>query len=133
VKAPGRRPQRVAEAIREVVAPFLQNQIRDRRVGLVTVTAVHVTPDLQRAVVSVVIHGDEAEHARTLQGLASAAGTVRHEVGRVLSLRTVPEIAFELDKGTEHASHIAAVLATLRRLEDEGKGAAQGHGEGEGS
>jgi len=120
VKAPGRRPRRVAEAIREVVAPFLQTQIRDPRVGLVTVTAVRVTPDLRRAVVSVAIHGDEAEHERTLEGLASAASAVRHEVGRALSLRVVPEIAFALDKGVEHASHIASVLATLRRLEGAG-------------
>ena len=120
MKAPGRRPQRVAEAIRGVVAPFLQTQVRDRRVGLVTVTAVHVTRDLRRAVVSVAIHGDEAEHERTMAGLASAAGTVRHEVGRALDLRLVPEIEFALDKGVEHASHIASVLATLKRLEGEG-------------
>ena len=122
MKAQGRRPQRVAEAIREVVAPFLQSQIRDPRVGLVTVTAVHVTPDLQRAVVSVAIHGDEAEHERTLEGLASATSAVRHEVGRALRLRTVPEIEFALDKGAEHATHIASVLATLRRIEGEGAG-----------
>lgn len=120
MKAEGRRPRRVAEAIREVVAPFLQAQVRDPRVGLVTVTAVHVTPDLRRAVVSVAIHGDQAEHERTLEGLASATSTVRREVGRVLRLRTVPEIEFELDKGAEHATHIASVLATLRRLEGEG-------------
>lgn len=120
MKAQGRRPQRVAEAIREVVAPFLQTHVRDRRVGLVTVTAVHVTPDLRRAVVSVAIHGDEAEHERTMEGLASAAVAVRHAVGRALQLRVVPEIAFELDKGAEHATHIASVLATLRHLEGEG-------------
>ena len=117
MKAQGRRPRRVAEAIREVVAPFLQAQVRDPRVGLVTVTAVHVTPDLRRAVVSVAIHGDEAEHERTMKGLESAASTVRHEVGRALSLRVVPEIAFALDKGVEHAAHIASVLAALQRLE----------------
>jgi ribosome-binding factor A len=120
MKDQGRRPQRVAEAIREVVAPFVQTHVRDPRVGLVTVTAVRVTPDLRRAVVSVAIHGDEAEHERTMAGLASAASAVRHEVGRALSLRVVPEIAFALDKGAEHATHIASVLATLRRLEGEG-------------
>jgi ribosome-binding factor A len=120
VSVPGRRPQRVAEAIREIVAPFLATQVRDPRVGLVTVTGVHVTPDLRHAVVSVAIHGDEAEHERTLEGLASAAGAVRHRVGQALRLRTVPEIEFALDKGVEHASHIASVLATLRRLEGDG-------------
>ena len=119
MKGQGRRPERVAEAIREVVAPFLATQLRDPRVGLVTVTAVHITPDLRHAVVSVAIHGDEAEHERTLEGLASAASAVRSEVGRALRLRVVPEIEFALDKGVEHASHIASVLATLRRLESD--------------
>ena len=118
MKTPGRRPQRVAEAIREIVAPFLQRGVRDPRItGLVTVTTVHVTPDLQRAVVGVAIHGEEAERQRTLEGLTSAAGAVRREVGRQLRLRTVPEIHFEIDRGVDHASRIEAVLAALRRGE----------------
>ena len=121
MKSQARRPRRVAEAIREIVAPFLQTGLRDPRIGLVTVTGVHVTPDLERAVVSVAIHGDEAEHERTLEGLASATSAVRHEVGRALRLRTVPEIEFALDKGVEHASHIASVLAQLKRLEGAGE------------
>jgi len=118
VKTPARRPQRVAEAIREVVAPFIQREVRDPRItGLVTVTAVKITPDLKRAVVRVVIHGEEAERQRTLEGLVSAAGAVRHEVGRQLRLKTVPEIHFQIDRGVDHASRIEAVLAALRRGE----------------
>ena len=117
MKTPGRRPQRVAEAIREVVAPFIQTQVRDPRiVALVTVTAVHVTPDLKRAVVAVAIHGDEAARQKTLEGLDSAAPAVRHEVGRQIRLRTVPEIVFEPDRGVENLSRIEAVLAELRRV-----------------
>jgi ribosome-binding factor A len=121
MKSQDRRPRRVAEAIREIVAPFLQTGLRDPRIGLVTVTGVHVTPDLQRAVVSVVVHGEDADIARTLEGLASAAGAARHEVGRQLSLRTVPEIVFEFDKNVDHSSHIASVLAQLKRLEGDGE------------
>jgi ribosome-binding factor A len=121
VKAPGRRPQRVAEAIREIVAPFLQREVRDPRItGLLTITTVHVTPDLKRAVVGVAIHGDEAVRATTLEGLESAAPAVRHELGRTLPLRTVPEVVFELDRGADHAARIEAVLASLRR--DEARG-----------
>ncbi len=116
---PGRRPQRVAEAIREVIAPFLQTELRDPRItGLVTVTAVRVTPDLKHAIVGVAIHGDEAERARTLEGLESAAGLARHEVARKLTLKTVPAIAFEIDRGVDYATRIEAVLASLRRAED---------------
>jgi len=121
VKGPGRRPQRVAEAIREVIAPFLQREVRDPRVtALVTVTAVHVTPDLKHAVVGVAIHGAEAERARTLEGLESAAGLARHEIARKLTLKTVPAITFEIDRGVDHATRIEAVLAALRRAEGRG-------------
>ena len=117
MRTPGRRPQRVAEAIRQVVAPFVQ-QLRDPRItALVTVTAVRVTPDLKHATVGVAIHGEEPERQRTLEGLSSAAGLARHEVARKLTLKTVPEIAFEIDRGVDHATRIEAVLATLRRAE----------------
>jgi len=119
MRTAGRRPQRVAEAIRQIVAPFLQTQVRDPRiVALVTVTAVRVTPDLKRAVVAVAIHGDDDARATTLKGLESAATAVRHEVGRELRVRTVPEIVFELDRGVAHSARIESVLAELRRLED---------------
>jgi ribosome-binding factor A len=119
VKAPGRRPQRVAEAIREVIAPFLQRELRDPRItALVTVTSVHVTPDLAHAVVGVAIHGEEAERRRTLEGLESARGLARHEVARKLSLRSAPASHFEIDKGVDHATRIEAVLASLRRAGD---------------
>ena len=119
MKASGRRPQRVAEAIREIVAPFLHRVVRDPRVtALVTVTTVRVTPDLKHAVIGVAIHGDEAEKERTFEGLASAAGLARREVARVLSLKSAPAIHFEIDKGVDHATRIEAVLASLRRAAD---------------
>lgn len=121
MKASSRRPQRVAEAIREVIAPFLQREVRDPRItALVTVTAVRVSPDLKHAVVGVAIHGEEAERQRTLEGLESAAGLARHEVARRLTLKSVPELHFEIDRGVDHATRIEAVLAALRRAEGRG-------------
>jgi ribosome-binding factor A len=121
VKTPGRRPQRVAEAIREILAPFLQQTLRDPRItALVTVTAVHVSPDLKHCVIGVAIHGEEAERLRTLEGLKSATGLARHEVARKLSLKSAPAIHFEIDKGADHASRMEAVLADLRRAEGRG-------------
>ncbi|MBI4543235.1 MAG: 30S ribosome-binding factor RbfA [Gemmatimonadetes bacterium] len=110
----GRRPQRVAEAVREVVASFLQKEARDPRIGFVTVTGVRATPDLRRAVVSFVAHGDADAQAAALAGLGRAAGAVRRELGRRLRLRTVPEVVFELDRGLEHAARIQGLLAALR-------------------
>lgn len=116
MKTPGRRPQRVAEAIREIIAPFLQHALRDPRItALVTVTTVHVTPDLKHCVVGVALHGEAAERERTMEGLQSATGLARHEVARKLDLKSAPAIHFEIDKGADHASRIEAVLAELRR------------------
>jgi len=114
-KTPGRRPQRVAEAIREAVAEFLTAEARDPRIGLVTVTAVKVTPDLRRAVVQVMVHGDDETKERSRRALTHAAGAMRRVIGARLSVRTVPEVAFELDHELERASRIDALLAQLRQ------------------
>ncbi len=117
-RTPGRRAQRVAEAIREAVAEFLTAEARDPRIGLVTVTAVKVTPDLKRAVVSVMVHGDDEVKELSRRALTHAAGAMRRVIGGRLSLKSVPEVAFELDHELERAARMDALLAQLR----DGKG-----------
>ena len=114
-RTPGRRPQRVAEAIREAVAEFLTAEARDPRIGLVTVTGVRVTPDLKRAVVQVMVHGDEETKELSRRALAHAAGAMRRVIGERLRVRTVPEVVIELDRELERASRIDALLAQLRQ------------------
>ena len=111
---PGRRPQRVAEAIRQAVAEFLTAEARDPRIGFVTVTHVKVTPDLKRAVVAVMVHGDEEEKKQCLYGLAQAEGAIRRTIGARLTLKFVPEVAFELDQDLERAARINRLLAQLK-------------------
>ncbi len=123
-RTPARRPQRVAEAIREAVAEFLQGRARDPRIGLVTVTGVKVTADLKRAVVAVMVHGDEEARKRSLKALAHAAGAVRHAVGDQLRLKTLPEVVFEPDLDQERAARVDRLLAELR----EGGGGSEGGG-----
>lgn len=118
MKTPGRRAQRVAEAIREVVAVFLQEEARDPRIGLVTVTGVRATVDLKRAVVTFVAHGDAKAQQDSLEGLTHAAVAIRRRVGARLHLRVVPELVFEQDAVIEHASRIDQLLASLRQDED---------------
>lgn len=114
-KASRRRPGQVGEIVRQVLAEALTREIRDPRVGLVTVTRVEVSGDLSHANVYVMAGADEDERLRALEGLRSAAGFLRSKVARALSTRTIPELHFELDRGLEHAARINAVLADLKR------------------
>src|SRR6184192_189183 len=108
------RPERVAEAIRQTVAAFLTGDVRDPRVGFVTVTAVEVSGDLAHARIRVSVMGSEEEKTKTLEGLGSAARFLRAQLSRELRLRTSPELQFELDRGLEHAQRIDAALKQLK-------------------
>ena len=110
-----RRPDRVAEAIREEVAMFLAEGVKDPRVvGLVTVTGVDVTRDLRHAKVYVSILGSDSERAATLDGLASVAGHLRSRIGRALRLRLAPEVSFKLDESVARAARIESLLAQIQ-------------------
>ena len=113
-RSQSRRPEQVAETVRQVVAEAIAREIRDPRIGFVTVTQVEVSGDLSHARVLVSIMGDEAEKTKALEGLRSAAGFLRTKVTGALSTRTVPELDFELDRGMEHAARINALLAGLK-------------------
>jgi ribosome-binding factor A len=110
------RSERVAAAMREEIATFLANDVKDPRiVGLVTVTGVDVTRDLRHARVYVSVLGSDAERAATFDGLAGVAAHLRGRVGRALRLRAAPEIEFRNDESIAHAAHIEQLLAQVRR------------------
>lgn len=112
---PGRhRPERVAAQVQQQLADVLATQLKDPRVGFVTVTGVEVSPDCGHATVRVSVLGDEAEKQRAMEGLASAKGFLRTHLARGLPLRTAPELHFVLDRGLEHAQRIDEILARLR-------------------
>lgn len=111
----GRRPDRVAEAIREEVATFLAEGVKDPRVtGLVTVTGVDVTRDLRHARVFVSIMGSDEERTQTLEGLNSVAGHLRGRIGRALRLRIAPELEFQFDRSVASAARIETLLAQIK-------------------
>jgi len=122
--AENRRPDRVAEAIREEVATFLTDRVKDPRiVGLVTVTAVDVTRDLRTAKVYVSVLGSDADRATTFEGLESLAGHLRSRLGKTLGLRAAPEILFRHDESVARAARIESLLAQIKegRLEPGGE------------
>ena len=117
MKSSSWRPEQVAETLRQVITDGLAREVRDPRIGFVTVTAVLVTPDLSHARVMVSLPGEDADKLRALEGLQSAARFLRSRAARALSTRIVPELHFELDKGLEHAARINELLEGLRREE----------------
>jgi len=108
------RPERVAEASRQTVAAFLTGNVRDPRVGFVTVTSVEVSPDLSHARGRVSVMGSDEDKGKSLEGLTSAARFLRAQLARELPLRVAPEIRFELDRGLDHAQQIDRVLRGLK-------------------
>src|SRR2546426_4661670 len=103
---PTHRPERLAELIRQTVAAFLTGNVRDPRIGFITVTGVAVSADLSHATVSVSVMGAEEDKESSLEGLASAARFLPAQLSRELRLRTRPELHFPLDRGPEHAQRV---------------------------
>jgi ribosome-binding factor A len=118
--AEARRPDRVAEAIREGVASFLSGGAKDPRIrGFVTVTAVEVTRDLRHATVFVSVMGDDAARKSTFEGLDSVATHLRSLLGRSLRLHSAPEIVFKADESIARATRIEQLLAQVRNEREE--------------
>lgn len=109
----GKRLDRVNQLIREEVSMLLQRELKDPRLGFVTVTEVEVSPDLRQAKVFVSVLGDEAKWASSLQALASARGFIRNWLRQHLDLRVTPELLFRPDHSMEHAARIQELLRRL--------------------
>jgi ribosome-binding factor A len=114
---PGRRAERLAHQIRNEVAELIERGLNDPRIGFATVTRVEVSPDLHHARVLVSVMGTVEAQKQTLQGLSSAAGYIRHEIGRNLRLRYTPELVFALDHGAEQSEKIETLLQKLKNEE----------------
>lgn len=108
-----KRLARLNEQMKREVSEILQRQVRDPRVGAVTVTRVDVTPDLWVARVFVRLQGDEADQVEGMAGLEAAAPFVRRTLGSRLHIRRVPELQFRQDRTLEHASRIDEILREI--------------------
>ena len=116
--AQGRRVERVASLIRREVSELLINGIRDERVqqGMVTITEVVVSGDLQHCKIFVSIYGEASRSDEVMEGLQAATKFIRGELGRRLNMRRTPEVIFRLDEGIEKG---ISVLNLLEKLEEE--------------
>ena len=113
------RVRRIADRIREIVAATLERQIKDPRLGFVTVTDVRLTADLHDATVFYTVLGDELARTESAAALESAKGIVRSTVGRQVGLRFTPTISFVHDALPESAHHIEELIAAAHQHDEE--------------
>ena len=110
----GKRLDRVNQLVKEEISTLLQRELKDPRLGFVTVTEVEVSKDLRQAKVFVSVLGDEAQWKASLAALDSARGFVRNWLRQHLELRVTPEIDFRADRSMEHAARIQALLKKVQ-------------------
>lgn len=108
------RAQRLSELMKKEISDIIQKGIKDPRIGFVTVTDVDVSNDLRSAKVFVSVFGSDDEKLRTLEGLESAKGFIRSEIGKRISLRFTPEIIFRFDESIARSARILELLKTVQ-------------------
>ncbi len=116
----GRRADRLGHEIRVELAELIAREVKDPRIGFATITRVEMTADLHHARVFVSVLGSPEEQQSNIEGLSSAAGFLRHEIGRRLTLRRVPDLAFILDHGAEAGEKIDMLLQQIDKNDGEG-------------
>ncbi len=117
----GKRSEKVADLIQKEISEMLLRTLKDPRIGFVTITRVVVSEDCRAAKVYFSVVGTPAERERSTEGLNSAEGYVRKELGRRMGLRYTPEIMFQFDPSIEYAIHIGEVIHHLEQEREKHK------------
>ena len=113
-----KRSEKVAEAIHEMVSELLIKGLKDPRIGFVTITGVKVTDDLHLATIYFTVIGSDAEKKATEQGLNSARGFIRKELGKTLRMRYVPDLLFRYDASVEYGARIENILKEISTADE---------------
>jgi len=108
------RVSRVGEQIKKEIVEIVRTEIKDPRVGFVTITGVEASGDLQHATVFVSVFGDDEKRKGSLEALQKASGFIRSEVGKRIRLRRTPELHFKLDTSLDHSTRISQVLREIK-------------------
>jgi ribosome-binding factor A len=109
-----RRTERFSELLLETLSELLLREVKDPRIGTVTLTRANVAPDLRQARVGYCTLGDAAGRAKAQKGLESAAKFMQGKVARLLRMRYAPEIHFEYDDAFEKADEVHRLLRSVR-------------------
>lgn len=108
-----------AERVHKLVASVVRTQIKDPRLGMITITDARLTADLREATIFYTVLGDATEQASTAAALESAKGLLRSTVGKALGIRHSPSLAFVLDNVQDQAKHIDDLLDRARQADAE--------------
>jgi ribosome-binding factor A len=109
-----KRVARLNEQLKRELTQLLHFDVKDPRIGSITITDVEVTADLYHAKVFYSVQGTDEEREQSLQGLRAASGFLRGELGRRMRIRRAPELHFHFDSTLEHAMHIERLLREAR-------------------
>jgi ribosome-binding factor A len=120
------RARKLAVRIREVVASTLELQVKDPRLGMVTITDAKVTPDLREATLYYTVYGTDEERQSSAMALESAKGVLRSQVGRQTGVRYTPSLTFVADVVPETAGKIEELLAQAREADAQVHALAEG-------
>lgn len=113
----GQRERKVAEFLKEEVSQIIRREVKDPRIGFVSITDVEVSGDLRHAKVFVSVYGDETEKEETMAGLEKATGFIRKLVGERITTYHTPKIIFRYDDSIEHGVHISNLIKEVREEE----------------
>jgi len=124
------RVRRVCETCREVLGEIIQKELKDPRIGFVTVTEVEMSADLRHARIWVSVLGKPEEAEEAMRALEGARGFIRSELGKRVRLRYLPEVVFMLDQSSERSMRLEGILRSLREEGSRGGGGTEGEGDG---
>lgn len=108
-----KRSARVKGLVQEVINDIVKNEVKDPRIGFMTITRVELTDNLRSAKIYISPMGTEAEQVRTFKGISSAAPFIRSRLGKKIRLKVVPEISFKWDHGQVESDKISRMLHEL--------------------
>lgn len=114
------RSQRLRELVKEEFGSILQKELKDPRIGFVSVTDVEVSNDYSHVKIFVSIMGDAEAKKATMEGLESAKGFIRTELGKRIRLRHTPEVHILADNSIEHGSRIFELLEEVKKEKGDG-------------
>ena len=109
-----KRAIRVGELLKEEISQIVLREMKDPRIGFVSVTDVEVSGDLRHAKVFISVYGSDKEKEETLEGLQQAQGFVRKLVGERIKIHHTPEIIFRYDDSIENGVHISEIIKDLK-------------------